>query len=119
MKTSIRLARTFAALSAVGSVPLTTGFANNEPPVTSAVAASAKAEPQRHPLKGVIVDVLAAQSALVVKHDEIPGYMMAMTMAFKVDAAALQAAGQGQAITGMLVERPDGLWLEDMKPASR
>jgi len=74
-------------------------------------------EAKRFPLKGVVVDILAGQSALLVKHEEIPGYMMAMTMMFKVDAATLKAATKGQAITGTLVERKDGFWLEDVKPA--
>ena len=73
---------------------------------------------KRHPLKGVIVDILAGRSALLVKHEEIPGYMKAMTMLLKVDAATLQAAAKGQAITGTLVEREDGFWLEAVKPAN-
>lgn len=72
-------------------------------------------EAKRYPLKGVIVDLLADQSALLVKHEEIPGYMTAMTMMFKVDAATLKAAAKGQAITGFLVERNDEVWLEAVK----
>jgi Cu/Ag efflux protein CusF len=55
----------------------------------------------------------------MVKHEAIPGYMPAMTMLFKVDAATLQAAAKGQAITGTLVERDGEFWLEDVKPAAR
>lgn len=81
---------------------------------------TAKADdPKRYPLKGVIVDILTDQSALMVKHEEIPGYMMAMTMLFKVDAATLKAAQKGQAITGTLVEATDGFRLEDVKPAGQ
>lgn len=72
---------------------------------------------KRHPLKGVIVDILTERSALLVKHEEIPGYMKAMTMLLKVETATIQAAVKGQAITGTLVEKADGFWLEDMKPA--
>lgn len=72
---------------------------------------------KRYPLKGVIVAILAEKSALLVKHEEIPGYMMAMTMLFQVDAATLKAAVKGQAITATLVEKADGYWLEDVKPA--
>ena len=71
----------------------------------------------RHPLKGVVVDISAARSALRVKHEEIPGFMRAMTMEFKVDAATLAAAAKGQAITGTLVKRADGFWLEDVQSA--
>ena len=51
-------------------------------------------------LHGVIQDVLADRSSLVIKHDDIPGVMRGMTMAFRVDAATLQAAQKGQAIEG-------------------
>ncbi|HWA25325.1 MAG TPA: copper-binding protein [Lacunisphaera sp.] len=71
----------------------------------------------RHPLKGVVVDILAERSALLVKHEEIPGYMKPMTMLFQVDAATLRVAVKGQAITATLVEKADGFWLEDVKPA--
>ena len=74
---------------------------------------------KRYPLKGVIVDLLTDQSALLVRHEAIPGYMMAMTMVFKVDTPTLRAAHKGQAITGTLVERPDGFWLEDVKAAGQ
>jgi Cu/Ag efflux protein CusF len=72
---------------------------------------------KRHPLRGVIVEVLPDRSALLVKHEEIPGVMRAMTMLFKVDAATLAAVKKGDAITG-LVSRRDGEWrLEEVQPA--
>lgn len=78
-------------------------------------------EAGRHPLKGVIVDVLADQSALLVKHEEIPGYMPAMTMMFKVDTATLKAAGKGRRITATLVQRGKEFWLEKVQaePATK
>ncbi|PTY06134.1 copper-binding protein [Opitutaceae bacterium EW11] len=89
---------------------------SRSPASSEATAPAEKAAAARHPLKGVIVDVLPDRSALKVKHEAIPGYMVAMTMAFKVDAATLKAAAKGQAITATLVERDDGLWLEDVQP---
>jgi Cu/Ag efflux protein CusF len=71
----------------------------------------------RHPLKGVIVDLRRDPPALLVKHEAIPGYMMGMTMLFRVDAATLAAVAKGDAITATLVEKSDGYWLEDVKPA--
>jgi Cu/Ag efflux protein CusF len=82
-----------------------------------AAAAPKLDQAKRHPLKGVIVDILSDRSALLVKHEVIPGYMGAMTMVFQVDAPTLQRAVKNQAITVTLVERPDGFWLEDVKPA--
>lgn len=76
-------------------------------------------EAEHHPLKGVIVDVYAAKSALMVRHEEIPGYMHAMTMLFKVDTATLRTAKKGAAITAVLVERDGEYYLEDVKPAAQ
>jgi Cu/Ag efflux protein CusF len=80
-----------------------------EPPSPSASA--------HFPLRSVIVEVQPKQSALLVKHEDIPGFMPGMTMLFKVDAATLKAAKPDQTITATLVERDGDLWLEDVKPA--
>ncbi len=77
-----------------------------------------KADGKRYPLKGVVVDVMAAKGALLVKHEAIEGYMPAMTMLFKVDAATLQSAQKGQAITATLVARDGDFALEDVKPVA-
>lgn len=70
---------------------------------------------KKHALKGVVTRILADRSALMVKHEEIPGVMRAMTMMFKVDAATLKAAKEGQALTG-LMSRQNGEWiLEEVK----
>jgi len=70
---------------------------------------------KRHPLKGVITGVLADKSALMVKHEEIPGVMRAMTMMFKVDAATLQSVQQGQTITGQMSRQGSDWVLEEVK----
>lgn len=72
-----------------------------EAPKAAAPAAAKTEAPADVPkLTGVIQDVLPDRSSLVIKHEAIPGMMGAMTMAFRVDAATLQAAQKGQAITG-------------------
>ncbi len=72
-----------------------------EAPKAAAPAAAKTEAPADAPkLTGVIQDILPARSSLVIKHEAIPGMMGAMTMAFRVDAATLQAAQKGQAITG-------------------
>ena len=68
----------------------------------------------RHPLRGTIVAVRPDDSALLVKHEEIPGYMRAMTMLFKVDPALLPTLKKGDAITATLVQRDDGFHLENI-----
>lgn len=70
---------------------------------------------KRHPLKGIVTGVLAEKSSLIVKHEEIPGVMRAMTMAFKVDEATLKAAKEGQRITGMMSRQGSAWVLENVK----
>jgi len=72
-----------------------------EAPKAAAPAVAKTEAPADAPkLTGVIQDILPARSSLVIKHEAIPGMMGAMTMAFRVDAATLQAAQKGQAISG-------------------
>jgi Cu/Ag efflux protein CusF len=84
---------------------------------TKPVAAANEKAPARHPLRGVVVEVLADKSALLVKHEAIPGVMKAMTMLLKVDTAALNAVKKDSRITGLLVKRADGWWLESVQLA--
>lgn len=79
---------------------------------------AAAAQPEGHPLRGVIVDVLADKQALLVKHEEIPGVMHAMTMLLKTDAATLGSAKKGQTITATLTKRADGWWITGIRPAT-
>ena len=74
-----------------------------------AKAATAKPAPVLHPLTGVVTKVMADHDAVMVKHDEIPGVMRAMTMLFKVDAATLKAVKPGDAITALMT-REEGEW---------
>lgn len=88
-------------------------LAADTPPSSAPAAAPVK----RHPLRGVITGIMADRSALLVKHEAIPGVMRAMTMMFRVDAATLATAKEGQAITGLMSRQGDAWVLEDVKPA--
>lgn len=77
--------------------------------------AEAPAAITRHPLRGVITRIVAEKSALMVKHEAIPGVMRAMTMLFKVDATTLKDAKEGQAITGQMSRQGNDWVLEDVK----
>lgn len=69
-----------------------------------------------YPLRGVILEVQPAQSAVMVKHEDIPGFMPAMTMLFKVDAATLKTATKDQTITATLFKQGDDFWLRNLEP---
>lgn len=77
-----------------------------------ALLLGACAKTDTHPLKGVIVDVYREPPALLVDHEEIPGFMKAMTMRFEVDAATAAAVQKGQPITARL-RFHDGAWRLD------
>jgi hypothetical protein len=85
-------------------------------PAPAATTGGDTPAPVGHPLKGLILDILADKSSLLVKHEEIPGVMRAMTMLLKVDAPTLAAAQTGQAITATLIKKADGWWLEGVTP---
>jgi Cu/Ag efflux protein CusF len=91
------------------------------PPVSSGVSTDARdsAAPKKHPLKGVVTDVIADKSALMVKHEEIPGFMKAMTMMLTVDPTALSTVKKGDPITGLLYRDAAGTWrLDEVKTMS-
>lgn len=81
-------------------------------------APAAPEAPASHALRGAIVALVPDKSSLLVKHEEIPGVMRAMTMLLKVDPATLAAAKKDQAITATLIRKADGWWLEDVRPAA-
>lgn len=80
--------------------------------------ASEKSAPASHPLKGVVVEIRKDRQALLVKHEEIPGVMRAMTMLLKVEPAVLEQVKPGDTITARLSRREDGWWLHDVKVAA-
>jgi Cu/Ag efflux protein CusF len=88
-----------------------------EKPASPAAAETAK--PAGNPLVGVIVDIMADKQSLLVKHEEIPGVMRAMTMLLRVDEAGLKAAVKGAPVTGTLIRREKIWWLDDVKVAGK
>jgi len=101
---------------------LMAGCSKSEAPAAdaakTAAASSAPATPSevRHPITGEIVKILADRDTLLVSHDKIPGYMMAMTMEFKVAKSDLANAREGQRIRAELVQRGEELSLEKIWP---
>lgn len=106
----ILLAAGFAACSKSAS----SSAAGSTQAATSATAASkgetAKTAPaeERHPLTGVVVSADAARKILIVQHEEIKGYMPAMTMEFLVAAGDLAVAKPGQRIRAEMIVPKDG-----------
>jgi protein SCO1/2 len=82
------------------------------------VVAAAEKQPKRFPLKGEIIGVNRERGRLLVKHEEIPGYMPAMAMEFIVSPGDLANAREGQHITAEMVSNEsDDYLLEKIWPA--
>lgn len=65
------------------------------------------------PLKGEVVEIDTAKNRVMIAHEEIPDYMMAMTMPFKVkNPALLKGLQVGDSISGTLAVSRTESWLE-------
>lgn len=71
-----------------------------------------------YPLLGTVVSINAERQALLVDHEEIPGFMPAMTMELRVSAGDLALAAEGLRIRGVLHQRDGGYFLDHLWPAS-
>lgn len=86
----------------------------------SVESGKAAAKGERYPLSGEILKIDEERKVLHVKHDEIKGYMPAMTMEFTVSDADLAAAKVGQQIRAELVPVKEGDFrLEKIWPADK
>ncbi len=75
---------------------------------TSAAAEAAKPKQERYAITGEILRVETERKVLIVQHDEIKGYMPAMTMEFIVSAGDLALAKPGQKIRAEMVPSQTG-----------
>ena len=117
-------ARTLGAVGGLAVVLALGGCGKTEAPKPAVAAAPKAAETpvvaDRYPLTGEITGVDVARTVLVVQHDEIKGYMPAMTMEFLVSAADLAAAKVGQRIRAdMIPSKAGDFRLEKIWPDDR
>lgn len=83
---------------------------DGEPTIDDCGCSPAEAAARGHAFRGRIVSLLPDQNALLIEHEEVPGVMMAMTMAFPVDPRVLAAVRPGQEITARMERRDDQQW---------
>jgi len=108
----------------MGAVWLVAACSRTEPAAkdgkvaATAAATSPVAAPdeKRFPLTGEIVSANRERQTLTVTHDEIKGFMRAMTMEFKAARGDLDNARPGQRIRAELVVRGDDFSLEKIWP---
>jgi len=73
---------------------------------------------KRYHLRGQVMDKNVATNEITVDHEDIPGFMAAMTMPYKVkDPAVVQEVEPGDKIAADVVTTTDGTdyWLEDVR----
>jgi protein SCO1 len=81
-----------------------------------AVACARPPEPRRFPLTGQVLSVKPDRTELVVRHDEVKGFMPAMTMPFRLkDPALADGRVPGELIRATLVVTDDAAWLEKVE----
>src|SRR4029434_418908 len=80
------------------------------------LAACSRSDERRFTLNGQIETLDPPVKNLVVKHDEIKGFMPAMTMRYEMrDAKLLDGLAAGDLITATLVVETNGAYLTDIK----
>jgi protein SCO1/2 len=112
-------ANTAARLAVAAFALLATGCWRAPAPADSAPAAAKAPEAERYAITGEVVRAEPERKVLVVKHDEIKGYMPAMTMEFLVSDGDLALARPGQRIRADMIPSKDGdfrlerIWPDD------
>lgn len=84
--------------------------------LASAACLSAEEVPTTYQVRGVVKDLHPETKKAIIDHEEVPGYMEAMTMPLRVrDAALLQGLKKGDRISFRLnvTEKVD--WIDDIK----
>jgi protein SCO1 len=74
---------------------------------------------QRYPLRGEIVAVNPGRKSLTISHEDIPGFMPAMTMEFSVSDGDLAIVKAGEHIRAELVRTGDDFHVEKIWPDDR
>ncbi|HEX8493407.1 MAG TPA: SCO family protein [Pyrinomonadaceae bacterium] len=91
--------------------------------VISACQPTETTEGKRYELKGKVVSVDRVQQRVTIAHEEIRGYMDAMTMPFTLkDTAIIRDISPNDSIQATLVVSDTSSWLEDIaitKPATK
>jgi protein SCO1/2 len=101
-------ANTAARLAVAAFACLVAGCGRAPAPGDSAPAAAKAPESERYALTGEILRVETERKVLIVRHDEIKGYMPAMTMEFLVSDGDLALARPAQRIRADMIPSKDG-----------
>ena len=104
--------RTFSCYFAATLALVTfAGCARSRSETKSADKTGPQPEKPTFNIRGQIVGILADKRVLMVHHEEIPNYMPAMTMEFKVGEADISTFKEGQKIAAKMIDEKNGDFL--------
>src|SRR6516162_612270 len=85
-----------------------------------AFVAESQTNQEIHPAKGVVVEVMPAEKRVKIKHEEIPGYMQAMTMPFDVkDTNELAGLEPGDIVSFKLHATATEGWIDSIRKTGK
>ena len=103
----------FLCLTACSSPP-----SPNEPQAQQTPPTEQKTE--RYELKGKVISIDKSGKKLVVDHEEVPGFIGAMTMPYPVkDERLLENLSPGDQVAAQVVATKDSFWLENIVVAKK
>ncbi|MFN7915067.1 MAG: SCO family protein [Vicinamibacterales bacterium] len=84
--------------------------------LASACGGGASADHKQYTLQGQVLSVQAERKEAIIRHEEIPGFMAAMTMPYSVlDAKEYQDLKAGDLISATLIVEPTRAYLQQVK----
>jgi len=79
---------------------------------------ASKGEIKKYPMHGQVAGLDPAEHVATIKHDEIPGFMGAMTMGYSIkDPAEFGKLKVGETFNGTVYVQGDELWVGDIHQA--
>jgi protein SCO1/2 len=88
--------------------------------LAAAAACGGAPEPRRYEVRGQILGVDPEKQEVLMKHEDIPGFMPAMTMPYKVqDGALLQGKQPGDLVTATLIVEEVNAYLSTLTTTGR
>ncbi len=89
------------------------------PPASTPASATVNTNREYYQAKGVVQEIKAEARSVVIKHEEVPNYMAAMTMPFDVKSAdELRDLQPGDAVSFRIVVAGDDAWIDQIKKLS-
>jgi len=83
-------------------------------------AAKSTAPTKTFQMRGEVMGVDVSGHTATIKHEDIPGFMGAMTMGYPVkDPAELAKLKTGEQITATVYQQGDEFWLGNFQPAGK